>query len=169
MKKTVLIPTDFSVDSLNTLKLFLNNYTNNNSSYNIILLHGYALPTGIPNLLFFSKEKTLEALTREEFKEVCMMIKNKFASKINVIRTDLFTGFNNAAFANYLEGNEVNEICFNSSMRLQQTSKNSFDLTKFINKSKIKLIDIVRNVETEIKTADEKNISTPLTNTVAIN
>lgn len=165
MKKTVLIPTDFSVHSLNTLKSFLNNSTDKNIRYDIILLHGYALPSGIPDLLFFSKGKTLDSLSGKEFEEACVVIKNKFASIINSIRTDLFTGSTNAAFANYIEANEVSEICFNSSLHSEKTSKNSFDLTKYINKSNTKLIEIAWNTEIGIDASTENNISAVFTNT----
>ncbi len=169
MKTTVAIPTDFSIESLNTLRLFLNSYTTKGRSYNIILLHGYTLPGGIQDLLFFSKDKTLKTLSGEDFKEACMMIQNKFASKINTIQTDLFTGYTHNAFTHYIEGNNISEIYFNSSIQLKETSKSSFDLTKYIQKSKATLIDVSGIAETETKHADEKVMSAILNNSMVFN
>lgn len=135
MRKTILIPTDFTVQSLNTLKSILN-VTSSDTSLDIILLHGLNLSDSIRDLLFYSKNQQIESLTNPEFEEACEVIKNKFDSKISSLRVDLFSGYNVAAFNNYLEGNRVSEI-FISDKKLQLANKKSFDLSKFIQKSMV--------------------------------
>lgn len=135
MKKTILIPTDFTIQSLNVLKSVLSN-NSSNTSYNIILLHGLSLDDSIRDLLYFSKYKHIEALTNPEFEEACEVIKNKFDSQISSLRIDLFTGFNVSAFNNYLEGNKVEEI-FVSDKKQVFSNKNSFNLSRFIEKCNI--------------------------------
>lgn len=56
MTKTVLIPTNFEINSLKLLKEFLTNDLGDTTKVNIILLKGVNLSSSITDLLFF-KEK----------------------------------------------------------------------------------------------------------------
>lgn len=133
MKKTVLIPTDFTIQSLNILKTFLNQ--NPNNQYHIILLHGINIGDSIRDLLFFSKNKQLQDLANDAFIEAFEVIKNKFDSQINSIKIDFFTGSNQAAFNNFIEGNEINQI-INSNYKLKFNTSKSFDFSRYFNKCK---------------------------------
>ncbi len=140
MRKTVLIPTDFTVQSLNILKSVLSSNASN-VKLDIILLHGLSLSDSIRDLLFSSKYQQIESLTTPEFEEACEVIKNKFDSQISSLRVDLFTGYNVAAFNNYLEGNRVVDI-YVSDKKPVFTNKKSFDLSRFIEKSSANVITV---------------------------
>lgn len=132
MKKTIVIPTDFTVQSLNVLKAVL---TKNQAKeqYDVILLHGFSLNDSIRDLLFFSKPQQIAALMSTEFEEAYEVIRNKFDSQINSLKIDLFTGYNSSAFNIYMSANEVDEI-FTSERKQKPAHKNSFDLSRFIAK-----------------------------------
>lgn len=140
MRKTILIPTDFTVQSLNSLKSVLSNHSTH-ELYDIILLHGLSLDDSIRDLLFYSKYQHIDKLTNPEFEEACEVIKNKYDSQISSLRVDLFTGFTTSAFDNYLEGNRVVEI-YLSDNKLALSNKNSFDLSQFIEKCNVKVVKI---------------------------
>jgi len=55
MNQTILIPTDFSIQSLTVLKNILTNSTSK-SKFTIILLHGLSLGDSIRDLLFFQNQ-----------------------------------------------------------------------------------------------------------------
>ncbi len=135
MRKTILIPTDFSVQSLNILKSILGN-NSSKTKFDIILIHGFRLSDSIMDLLFYSKHQQINTLTTSEFKEACGVIKNKYDSQINSLTIDLFTGFNVSSFNNYLEANKIEEI-FVSDKEMTLTNKSSFDLSKYIKKCNI--------------------------------
>ena len=140
MKKTILIPTDFTVNSLNVLKsILIQNEAK--QTYNVILLHGMSLSDSIRDLLFFSKSKQIDSLTNPEFEEAYEVIRNKFYSQISSLRIDLFTGYNLSAFNNYLEGNKVEQI-FISDKKPVLTNKNSFDLSRFIEKCQVEVTKV---------------------------
>ena len=140
MKKTILIPTDFTVNSLNVLKsILIQNEAK--QTYNVILLHGMSLSDSIRDLLFFSKSKQIDSLTNPEFEEAYEVIRNKFDSQISSLRIDLFTGYNLSAFNNYLEGNKVEQI-FISDKKPVLTNKNSFDLSRFIEKCQVEVTKV---------------------------
>lgn len=140
MKKTILIPTDFTVNSLNVLKSILIQ-NDAKQTYNVILLHGMSLSDSIRDLLFFSKSKQIDSLTNPEFEEAYEVIRNKFDSQISSLRIDLFTGYNLSAFNNYLEGNKVEQI-FISDKKPVLTNKNSFDLSRFIEKCQVEVTKV---------------------------
>jgi hypothetical protein len=140
MRKTILIPTDFKVNSLNVLKsILLNNETQ--QTYNVILLHGVSTNDSIRDLLFYSKAQQIDALSTIEFDEACEVLKNKFDSQINTLRIDLFSGSTTSAFNNYLEGNKVDHI-FISEQKPSFSNKKSFDLTPFIEKCSVEVTKI---------------------------
>ncbi|MFN3639952.1 MAG: hypothetical protein ACK4UK_03460 [Flavobacterium sp.] len=141
MRKTVLIPTDFSIESLTVLKNFLHQ-ADDQYTYDIILLHGTYLSDSISDLLFFSKGKILKELTNEAFEEACMILKNKFASKINSLRKDLYTGYTQSAFNSYVDANRITVACIPANFQWNLSNKKSFDLMPFINKSDVRVEEI---------------------------
>ena len=134
MKKTILIPTDFTIESLNLLKHLLSR-KEGNCKYDIILSHGIYLTDSIPGLLFFSKDKLIASLTNPLFEEACAILRNKYASQISSIRKDVFTGFNQAAFNNYIAANKIDEAYIPVNYVLSRVNKKSVDLLPFIRKS----------------------------------
>ncbi|MDI9256042.1 MULTISPECIES: hypothetical protein [Flavobacterium] len=148
MRKTILIPTDFTVKSLNVLKTILVN-SQNTDTFNILLVHGISLNDSIRDLLFYSKSEQIESLTNPEFQEACEVIKNKFGQQIASLRIDLFSGYNLAAFENYLEGNKVDAI-FTCERKSLLINKNSFDLSQFIDKCSVKVTRINSGLNTSI-------------------
>lgn len=142
MKKKILIPTDFSVQSLNVLQTFLEQNENQNANFDIVLVHGYRLSDSIMELMFFSKPNILNALVNPEFQEACNVLQNKYEGKINAIKFDIFTGFTQGAFNNYTDANHVDEIYFNSERKPIFSSPRSFDFTNFIKRSNLKVTDV---------------------------
>ena len=146
MRKTILIPTDFTVTSLNTLKAVLNT-NSSDTTLDIILLHGMTSSDSIRDLLFFSKMKQIETLTNNEFEEAYEVLCNKFDSQINSFKIDLFSGYNQTAFNSYLKANKVDTI-FIANRKQKLSHRKSFDLSPFIRKSNIEVITLNTNTET---------------------
>ena len=164
MKKTIVIPTDFTVNSLNTLKAVLSSNPSG-TSLDIILLHGMNLSDSIRDLLFFSKMKHIDALSNAEFEEAREVLCNKFDSHINSLKTDLFTGFNQSAFNSYLEANRIDKIYIPDSKE-NLPNKNSFDLSGFIKKSAVEVITI--NTDAIIPVPEKGKITEVFLNQVSI-
>lgn len=147
MKKTIAIPTDFSVESLNVLKTLLSQ-NNNRDQYDVILLHGTQLTDSITELIFMSKAKLTEKLSNPAFEEACTVIRNKFSSQINSIRKDFFTGFTQTAFDNYLEGNKITDIYVSKHRSPRFTHKKSFDILPYAYKSPATVHEVDFKVDT---------------------
>jgi len=144
MRKTILFPTDFSIQSLNIVKSVLQD-RNDGVKYDIILLHGFHPGDSITDLLFASKAKWVGSLTNQGFEDACEIIRNKFESRIRSIRKDVFTGYNQAAFDAYVEGNRITEAYLPANYSLQLSDRRSFDIVPFIQRSPLMLKEVAWN------------------------
>ncbi|GGF50028.1 hypothetical protein [Echinicola rosea] len=140
MRKTVLIPTDFTVKSLNLVKSALN--ANENCQLEIIILHGLYLPDSITEMLFFRKKEAIRKLENPAFEKSCQLLLSKYGSRIESLGVDLFSGYNRGAFENYLEGNRVDEIYAFSDHDFKPCHKRSFDLMPLIEKTSVHLTKV---------------------------
>lgn len=136
MKKTIVIPTDFSVGSLNLIKLLLNT-EEKHVKLDIIMLHGVKSSDSITELLFFSKNAVVSSLTNPSFEEACGIIRNKYASQLHCIRKDIFSGTTQAAFNQYAAANGVDAIYIPASYRFTPLTKRSFDVLPYIQRSHV--------------------------------
>jgi hypothetical protein len=134
MQKTILFPTDFSVGSLNIVRSVLEKM-NDGQKCRIILIHGYRPGNSITELLFSSPSNWKAELSNKEFESACEVLRNKFESRISAMYTEVFPGYNQSAFNNFLEGSQVSEIYLPQEHMLQLSHKRSFDIVPFIRRS----------------------------------
>lgn len=152
MKKTILIPTDFSIESLRLLRAAVQSVEN--GSIHVVFLHCVYQQDSIIDLLFFSKQSLVDSLTNEDFKDACRIIRNKYSTAIHSIRTEIFSGTTHAAFQNFLEGNRIDEVLIPKNYTLQQTSKFSFDPLPYIRKCKLPTVEVSWK---QVESIPEKN------------
>jgi hypothetical protein len=130
MKTTILIPTDFTIESLNLFKKAAQLVES--ESVNIVFLHCIYLSDSITELLFFSKKELIKSLVNPDFQDGCKIICNKYASRINSTRIEIFCGASQNAFNHFLEGNLIDEIIVPENYSLRLVHKRSFDPMPFI-------------------------------------
>lgn len=164
MKNTLVIPTDFSIQSLNVLKTVLHQ-NNSGQKLDLILLHGFQTGDSIRDLLFFSKSQQLSALMSKEFEEALEVIRNKFNSQISSLKIDLFHGYRVSGLDAYLEVNTVKEI-YVSTRKPEFAHKNSFDLLPMIAKCGTTAI-VIESISTTA-TPDKGKIADVFINQVSI-
>ncbi|HEV7348576.1 hypothetical protein [Telluribacter sp.] len=140
MAKTILIPTDFTIESLNTVKGALRQLEG--EKVDLVLVYSAHLTDCITDLLFFSKRKYLDEQQNAKFKEACEILKNKYASQLNSFCLDLFTGINQNAFENFLLGKKVETIFIPKSYRMKLTNKWCFDLLPYCRKCSLQYVEI---------------------------
>lgn len=138
MTKNILIPTDYSLESLIVLKEVLKEKVslNSNINYQIHFVTGYYRGDSIRDLLFNSEERILEKIKSQEFDEACAILQNKYSELINGISHCLYSGYFQSGFNHFLEINEIDEIYF-SNTKLRHSDSNVFDLSRFIKKSNV--------------------------------
>lgn len=153
MIKTVLIPTDFSIESLNLFKYAAQEAKDEN--INVIFLHGVSLNFSITDLLFYSKKALVESLSNNDFRDACEIITNKFASRIHATRIEIFTGTRQRAFEQFIEANRVSEILIPKEYTFKFSDQRSFDPTPFIKKSSLPIKEVAW---TRLTSVPEKNL-----------
>lgn len=154
MKKNILVPTDFTVESLAIVKALLAN-SPEGCRYNITLLHGVHLDDSIMDLLFFSRAKQISQLSNPTFDSALCDIKSKYAATFNAVRQDIFSGINQNAFNNYLEANRIDEAYVISGYAPRQAGKGSFDLVPYIMASGIKVKALEANIIRQMPEKDQ--------------
>ena len=154
MVNKILIPTDFKVESLNTLKYSLEERKQKKSS--IILMYSSYNSYSITELLFYSPSKIVEALISPNFKDAINIIKNTYESSIHSFKIELFHGLNRSAFINFYEAHGIDLIYLPKEYRLK-SYKNGFDPIPLIKKSKVQYREVTWTSDHDRSNKDELN------------
>lgn len=136
MTKTILIATDYSLESLNILKKVLKekDASEDQNQYNILLVSGYDMGDSIRDLLFNTKSTIFSKIKPQEFNDAYGIIKNKYPHLINKVICDIFTGSFQRTFNNYVKAENIEEAYYSPSIK--STGKGKFDLIPYIKKCK---------------------------------
>jgi len=135
MGKTILIPIDFEVESLNTAKLLM---AESNEPVRILLVYPEYLSDSIPELVFYSPVRRIDSLLTHEFREGLAILRNRFSDKLVSLELMLFHGQTRNAFKNFLEANNVDEVHMPKSYTLKK-KKNSIDISPYVAQSKVEV------------------------------
>lgn len=154
MVKTILIPIDFSIESLNTLKYALEQ--NKQEKFKIVLFYAETLSTSISDLLFYSPIKRIQELSTPKFKDAIHIIKNTYESNIQQIRIELFHGYNKNAFLNFHEGFQIDLVYLPANYRLTPKQR-GFDPIPLIKKSKVLFNEVNWSSDKRNSNDDELN------------
>lgn len=134
MAKNILVPIDFNVASLNTLKIALD--THKNEEINVLLIYAYNLSNSITELLFQSPRKIIQSLTNNEFEDALSILKNSYESNLKALKIELFYGSNAQAISNFSITKKIDLIYIPQRYRLV-LKKNGFNPLPLIKNSKI--------------------------------
>jgi hypothetical protein len=134
MQKTILIPTDFSIESLMPVKQAV--LENPDSPVNIILVYCCFSSNSITDLLFYSPEAIINKAMSFEFKEACLILENTYRSGISKLSIEVFHGHNGSAFENFVKGNKITEAIFLKNYNYK-LSKDAFNPIPYIKKSEL--------------------------------
>ncbi|PZU90102.1 MAG: hypothetical protein DI529_03560 [Chryseobacterium sp.] len=137
MTGTILIATDFSLESLDILKKVLKkkNDSGDESKYNILLVSGYEMNDSIRDLLFSTKNTIFNKIRSEEFCDAYNIIKNKYPHLVNKIICDIFSGSFQRTFNNFIDAKKVDEAYY-AAAKSKNLHKNQFEITSFLKKCK---------------------------------
>ncbi len=136
MTKTILIATDYSLESLNILKKVLKekDASEDQNQYNILLTSGYDAGDSIRELLFTTKTSVFNKIRPAEFCDAFGIISNKYPHLVNKIICDVFTGSFQRTFNQYVKAENIEEAYYSPSIKSK--GKGKFDLIPYIKKCK---------------------------------
>ena len=154
MVNKILIPIDFRVESLNTLKYCLEERKQEKSS--ILLMYSAYSSDSITELLFYKSAKIIEALVSSNFNDAINIIKNTYESSLHSFGIELFHGLNRNAFLNFYEANEIDLVYLPKDYCLKPY-KNGFDPIPLIKKSKMQYKEVAWTRDHDVTNKDELN------------
>jgi len=129
MIQRVLIPTDFTVNSLRIVLEYLEN--SGNLQVELVLTCGYNLGESISFLLGFTLDDHLAEMQNEDFLKGCEMIKSRFKDKVVEMYADFMISKNKRYVRNYLKGRQFAHIVVPDTFEFKYT-KNSFDVVELL-------------------------------------
>ncbi|MBX3165304.1 MAG: hypothetical protein KF900_12585 [Bacteroidetes bacterium] len=149
MSKTILVPTDFHVESLNILKLALGSSSNHTDKVNVILMYSVDLSNSFQDLIFYSPQKIIGSAVKPEFQDALAILKNRFEKTIDALLIDVFHGYSNSAFINFAKAKNVDEVFIPKSYKFN-TSGKSFCPVSLIKKSGIPFCEMDWEVKNNV-------------------
>ena len=138
MSKTILIPTDLQVGSLNALRSYL--VESGPSGTEVVLMHAMFPPDGIADLLFYSPMRTIEGLMGERFREALAVLRNRFEQQLERVEFVAFHGRTRSAFEDFARARRVQEVhlCAGYTFKLHERA---FDPGPLIRKGDVPVVD----------------------------
>lgn len=106
--KHILIPTDFTLQSLSAVEAAVAKY--GSERLKITLFHLVMMPAAIPDLLFRSVRNKQADRIPDEFHDGCQVLQNRYHSRIHSINAKFATGSTVAYLRNFLEGEQVSTV-----------------------------------------------------------
>lgn len=143
MIKRVLIPTDFTVNSLRIVLEYLEN--SDDQQVELVLTSGYNLGDSISILLGFSIDDHLGELQHEDFLKGCEMIKSRFKDKVVEMYADFMISKNKRYVHNYLTGRKFSQIVMPDNFNFQQR-KNCFDIVELLSQLELPAMPEIKTV-----------------------
>ncbi|MCE7043519.1 hypothetical protein [Dyadobacter sp. CY312] len=135
--KTIVIPSDFSLDSVQVAEAIVRNEKN---EVRIIFTHLFYVADDIQDLLFLSYRKKEYEFVSDEFNREVSILKSMHPHLVSV-KTEFFYGGKLAGFKNFLDYNEADGIAYSESYGIPKLSKSSIDAMPVLRKSGIRLIN----------------------------
>lgn len=119
----ILIPTDFTVPSLQAVHAALGMYEG--GKIEITLFHLLTMPTDLSGLMFRSMRNKHYEMVSDEFIEACEILQNRHSSRIASISIRFGFGDTSAYLQNLLEGMKVDKIFVCENVELKRSSSRS--------------------------------------------
>lgn len=153
MPRSVLIPVDFRIESLNTLKFALGHHADQDVV--VVLVYAVALTMSITDLLFYSRERMRDAHSTPAFDEALAILKNKHASIVKRIVMEPFHGVTQGAFSTFIEAHRIDEAYVPRRYRLAPIERCGFDILPFIRRSVLPVHEVDWDIRSDATGRDD--------------
>jgi hypothetical protein len=131
--KTILIPTDFKLESLNAVSRLVE--TLQPQKLNIVMVHLLAITDCMGELELLSRRSAEYRLISDEFYNTCTRLKQQHPEVIEKIDITFFYGYTMAAFRNFLDAQQVDAIVKLDDYDYQLLTEKSINPNNLIHRS----------------------------------
>lgn len=106
--KHIIIPTDFSIPSLNAVHSAMSVF--NDAPVRITLFHLLRMPDELPGIVFRAMRNKHYSLITDEFKEGCEILENRYGTALDSLKVKFAFGSTVSYLRNWLDGEQVTDI-----------------------------------------------------------
>jgi hypothetical protein len=138
--KKILIPTDFTVESLELVEYAILNYPD--TKLNITLVAGFRLPEERWAIAHFSPSEQVHKQLSDQFIAAKRRLLLEHSNNIYMLSFELFTGINSYAFQNFLEQHDFQCAIVPNGEILHYQSNRWFDITGFVRKNVKEVVEV---------------------------
>ena len=143
--KRILVPTDFTVQSLQLVHEIVKR--NPQQQLSIHLVHLVQIPADITELLFVKKSR-LHDQVPYKFSQAVEMLKNKYASCIAWMGIEFYYGSTATALNNIIENRKIQEVFVFAGHAYGKPLKGSVDAISLLNRCRVPVCSIQPKVGT---------------------
>lgn len=152
--KTVVIPSDFSIESIQVAEKIVRD---SKEEMRIIFTHLFHVADDIQDLLFSNYRKKEYEFVSETFRNECKILEDLYSETLKSIKIEFFYGSRLASFKNFLDYNQADYIAYSESHGIPKLSKSSLETLPVVKKCGLPLIDTDQIRETVF--SDAKNVN----------
>ena len=143
--KNILVPTDFSVQSLQLVHEIVKRHPQQKVS--ICLVHMVHIPTDITDLLFVKRHRLYDYVPAK-FSQAIEMLKNKYASRIAGMALEFYYGSTATVLNSIIENRKIEEVFVFAGHAYALPLKQSVDMIRLLGKCKVAVNKIAPKVKT---------------------
>lgn len=144
--KHVLIPTDFTIGSLQAVHAAVAAFPE--EQIRISLLHLLEMPNGIGDLLMRAVRKEPTHLATSDFQKACEIILNKYGQRIHKMEAVFRYGSTRAYVQNMLEGLKIDTIVLDPEYKLSLPHSGSIKMVPLLKKSGYPIVEMAPSSKT---------------------
>lgn len=123
--KTVLVPTDFNVESLKIIDALV--LTNKPENVGVIFMHAFKLSDSITDMLMLSRRSKDFRNISDEFYTGMDAFKKKYPGDLKFIGIEYFYGSTVAAFRNFIDGVKADVVAYPKDYNFNPIHKSSIN------------------------------------------
>ncbi|MEJ7558504.1 MAG: hypothetical protein WKF66_09375 [Pedobacter sp.] len=139
--KTILVPTDFTQNSLDCIPSLCAQFATQKVS--IVFVHMFKLSDSIGDLLMLSRRSREFENISDEFYTTCSSYKAQLKN-LEAVKIEFFYGSTMSMFRNFLENHEVDCILNPINCSCGKINKSSIDPLTLIEKSKLPMVSLMQ-------------------------
>jgi len=144
--KTVLVPTDFNLESTKIIDALIQNQPN--EKLNIIFLHAFKLSDSITDMLMLSRRSRDYENVSDEFYQTINQYREKFPNQVTTTGVEYFYGSTVAAFKNFIEAFDVDFIAYPKDYNFCPINKYSINPNFLTERSGCNLLELdINNIQ----------------------
>lgn len=145
--KTVIIPSDFSEESIQVAKAVV---SKEKSDVRVIFTHLFHVADDIQDLLFSNYRKKEYEFVSDEFRSKCEELKEMYGSKLKEVKIEFFYGNKLASFKNFLDYNEADYFAYSERNGIPRLCKSSIEALPVIKRCNLSLLNVDEMEEPEL-------------------